>query len=420
MRCAIYTRKSADERAGAEFGSLANQRAFCSSYIASQGGQGWQELPQHYDDEGFSGGTLKRPSLDRLRADVQSGAVNTVVVYKIDRLSRSLRDFCNLVAEFEVVGVNFVSVTQSFDTGTAMGRLTLNVLLSFAQFERELTGERLTDWFAGARERGLWVSRRPFGYAKIPGTNQLVPHETEAAEVRWIFRRYIALRSAERVADELYVKGVRNTRGLPWTGNMVRHAISHPVYTGKMVHRREALPGTHQPIVSSRLWRAANAVLAEGRLAKRGRTNKPAPLLKGLLYDRTGAPITHTFLTSKGHQYRYYIAQQEMRHGYGADSDPYMRFRAKELEDAVIEVTARMTGNDLCLVHDRIERRERLRTYIERIDVGLDGMAITFRAGGVVLAEARGRLGPRTLRNRPRRGQPAEPPHDDPSGSSSP
>ncbi len=415
MRCAIYTRKSADERAGVEFGSLENQRTFCAAYIASQGGQGWQELPQHYDDEGFSGGTLKRPALERLRADIQSGSVNTVVVYKIDRLSRSLRDFCNLVAEFEAVGVNFVSVTQSFDTGTAMGRLTLNVLLSFAQFERELTSERLTDWFAGARERGLWVQQRPFGYAKIPGTNQLVPHETEAAEVRWIFRRYLVLRSGERVSDELYDRGVTNTRGLPWTGNMVRHTIAHPIYAGHMVHRRQAMPGIHEPLVSERLWRAANAILADARAAKRGgRTNKPAPLLKGLLYDRTGAPIPHTFLTSKGHQYRYYVAQQERRHGYGSDSNPYMRFRAQDLEDAVIEVAARMTGYDLAQVPSRIERRERLRTCVERIDVDLDGMTITFRAGGAVRAEARGRLGPRHRQPRPTRVRPQASGRNDP------
>ncbi|ABL68499.1 recombinase family protein [Paracoccus denitrificans] len=409
MRCAIYTRKSADERAGAEFGSLENQRSFCASYIASQGGQGWDELPNRYDDEGYSGGSLKRPSLDRLRADIQLRKLDTVVVYKIDRLSRSLRDFCNLVAEFEACGVTFVSVTQSFDTGTAMGRLTLNVLLSFAQFERELTGERLKDWFAGARERGLWVQQRPFGYAKPPGTNQLVPHETEAPVVRWIFRRYIALKSAERVADDLYARGITNTRGKPWTGNMVRHTITHPIYRGKMVHRRQAMPGSHEPIVSDSLWRRANAVLADARNHRMGgRGAKPLALLAGLLFDRTGSAITHTFLTSKGRLYRYYIAQQERRHGYGEDSDPYMRFRAADLEAAVLEVVQRMTGYDLGAVRAQYERIERLRTYIERIDVDLEGMTVVFRAGGSVRAEAAGRLGPRRHTRREKRGRPQQ------------
>lgn len=402
MRCAIYTRKSAEERAGNEFGSLDNQRAYCAAYIASQGGQGWAELPGRYDDGGFSGGSLQRPALDRLRADVAGGLVDIVVVYKIDRLSRSLRDFCNLVAEFEARGATFVSVTQSFDTGTAMGRLTLNVLLSFAQFERELTGERLRDWFAGARQRGLWTQQRPFGYAKEPGTNRLVPDAAEAAVVRWIFARYIKIKSAERVADELYARGISNTRGRPWTGNMVRHAIAHPVYRGQMVHRRQALPGSHEPIVSATAWRAANAVLADARNHRRGGSRaQPFAMLKGLLFDRTGAPITHTFMRAKGHLYRYYIAQQERRHGYGAGSDPYMRFRAAELERAVVDVVQRMTGQDLSALPSQIEARQRLRCHVSRIDIGPEQMTIHFRAGGTVIAEAAGRLGDRA-RRRPR------------------
>lgn len=190
MRCAIYTRKSVDEGLDAAFTTLDNQREYCSAYIASQGGSGWQELPQHYDDGGWSGGNLKRPALTQLRADITAGLVDIVVVYKIDRLSRSLRDFANLVAEFEACHVTFVAVTQAFDTGTAMGRLTLNVLLSFAQFERELTGERLRDWFAGARRRGLWMhGPAPLGYTRT-GDGGLTINEAEAEIVRLIFRRY--------------------------------------------------------------------------------------------------------------------------------------------------------------------------------------------------------------------------------------
>lgn len=409
MRCAIYTRKSADERGDTQFSTLENQRSYCSAYIASQGGNGWTESPERYDDGGWSGGDLKRPALTKLRSDVASGQVDTVVVYKIDRLSRSLRDFANLIAEFEGHRVTFVSVTQSFDTGTAMGRLTLNVLLSFAQFERELTGERLRDWFAGARERGLWTQQRPFGYAKAPGTNELVPEPTEAHVLRWIFRRYIAIRSAERVADELFGRGITNTRGRRWSGNMVRHTISHPIYLGKMVHRRQALPGIHEPLVSAKLWRRANAVLTEARTGKPGKDDKPPALLAGLLYDRTGQKIMHTWVRSKGHVYRYYIAQQERRNGYGEGSDPYMRFRADELEAGVIREVERMTGIRIAAAPSAMERREKIRRHVSRVDILPTTMTIAFTTGAQIIAEPNGRMGPRQLRHRPRRHPPGMP-----------
>lgn len=405
MRCAIYTRKSHDEGLDAAFTSLDNQRDYCAAYIASQGGQGWTDLPDRYDDGGFSGGSLKRPALTQLRADIAAGRVDVVVVYKIDRLSRSLRDFANLVAEFEARSVTFVSVTQAFDTGTAMGRLTLNVLFSFAQFERELTSERLRDWFAGARAKGLWTQQRPFGYVKDGSSNRLLTEPAEAKVLRWIFRRYIAVKSAERVADELYDKGIRNTRGRPWTGNMVRHAIAHPVYLGKMVHRRKAIPGTHEPIVSTSLWRRANAVLADARNHRMGGVgNKPLAVLAGLLYDRTGQRITHTFTWAKGKLYRYYIAQQERRAGYGDGSDPYMRFRASALEAAVMAAVERMTGIAIAACPGAPTRREKLRINVERIDVEPTEVTLHFRTGATMLVPIDGcHLGKKITLNRPQR-----------------
>lgn len=406
IRCAIYTRKSSDERLDAEYSSLDNQRAYCAAYIASQGGNGWVELVEQYDDGGWSGGNLKRPALARLRADIAAGKLDMVVVYKIDRLSRSLKDFVNLVEEFEAAGTAFVSVTQSFDTSTSMGRLMLNVLLSFAQFERELTGERLRDWFAGARARGLWTQQRPFGYRKRDG-NHLEPEPAEAETVRWIFRRYVALKSAERVADELYTRGVRNTRGRPWSGTMIRHMIAHPIYRGQLVHRREQVPGMHEPIVSDRLWQRANSVLDEARKHRmRGAGQKPIGILRGLLHDRNGDRLVHTFVTSRGKLYRYYIAQQEQRHGYGDGSDPYMRFRADELEASVIDVVARMTGTTFEPLVDQRSRMERIRRHVARIDLSPTEMRLTFTAGAVVSAEAGGRLGQRTRRARPTRQRP--------------
>lgn len=406
MKCAIYTRKSAEEREDAVFGSLENQRAYCAAYIASQGGQGWTELPTHYDDNGFSGGSLKRPALDRLRSDIAAGVIDTIVVYKIDRLSRSLTDFANLVSELESHGTTFVSVTQSFDTGTAMGRLTLNVLLSFAQFERDLTGERLRDWFAGARDRGLWTQQRPFGYTKPEGTHYLVPHPDEVATVRWIFRRYIAIKSAERVADELFRRGVVNTRGRPWTGNMIRHTIAHPIYLGKLVHRREAMPGMHEPIVSQTLWRRANTILSAKRTGKPGKNNKPPALLAGLIYDRLGQRLTHTWVRSKGHAYRYYIAQQERRHGYGESSNPYMRFQAGPLELSVIRAVERMTGMSIANIPSRSEQRERIRGHVSRIDLSPDTMSISFFAGAEIVTETDGRMSPRKQLRREKRSRP--------------
>ena len=242
MRCAIYTRKSVAEREDRVFTTLDNQRAFCSAYIASQAGQGWIEMPARYDDGGFSGGTLHRPALDRLREDARAGLIDMVVVYKIDRLSRSLKDFANLVDEFEKQNVNFTAVTQSFDTSNAMGKLTLNILLSFAQFERELTGERLTDWFAGARARGQWTRARPYGYAKING-NDLVPDPVEAAVVREIFRLYCRYQSCQSVANRLHELGLTNTAGRPWSASMVLHTIKHRVYLGEMTYRGSSMPG---------------------------------------------------------------------------------------------------------------------------------------------------------------------------------
>lgn len=394
-RCAIYTRKSSDERLDAEYSSIENQRTYCSAYVASQGGNGWAEVAERYDDGGYSGGTLNRPALRRLRADIAAGQIDMVVVYKIDRLSRSLRDFANLVAEFEAASVTFAAVTQSFDTSTSMGRLTLNVLLSFAQFERELTGERLRDWFAGARNRGLWVPARPYGYIKQEG-NHLVPDPEEAKVVRHIYRRYCVLGSCRLVATELFAAGILNKAGRPWSGPMVLHTIKHRVYRGEIVHRGQAQPGSHPPIVSEALWQRAHRVYLTSKWRRRAFVEPPVPaLLTGLLYDRLGERMHHTFMRARGKLYRYYIAGAEFRR-YGPDSDPYMRFAAEALEESVLDVVDRMAGiTRTAEARSRQEIAEMIRRHVARIDVSGHDMRITFRTGAVVTTQPAGRLGER-------------------------
>lgn len=393
VRCAIYTRKSVDERRNKDLSTLENQRNYCSAYIKSQAGQGWTELSENYDDGGFSGGDLKRPALARLREDIAAGHVDTVIVYKIDRLSRSIRDFVNLVAEFDKVGVSFVSITQAFDTSTSMGRLTLNVLLSFAQFERELTGERLRDWFAGARGRGLWTTDRPYGYAKANG-NFLVPHPDEAPIVKRIYQRYCRLGSCRLVADELFADGIFNKAGRPWSASMVLHTIKHRVYRGELVHKHKSLPGLHEPIISEQLWARTHSVYVKSKWRTRALVVQPVPaMLKGLVFDRTGHRMHHTFLHSKGRLYRYYVAGGEYRR-YGASAEAYMRFRASELEMAVVDIVDRLTGS-IWKDRSQAQNMEIVRRHVERIDIGLESMTVRFRMGAEITAEASGRLGKR-------------------------
>jgi len=391
VRCAIYTRKSSAEGLDAEFSSLHAQRSYCASYIGSQGGEGWTELPDRYDDGGFSGGSLRRPALTRLREHIEAGLVDVVVVYKIDRLSRSLRDFVNLVAEFEQRGVTFVAVTQSFNTATPMGRLTLNVLLSFAQFEREVTGERLRDWFAGARARGLWVPRRPYGYRK--DANRLVVEPAEAAIVRRVFARYIKLGSCRLVANELFGDGVLNMNGKPFGPAGIRHMITHRVYRGEIVHRRKGQPGPHEPIVSEATWQRARKVMARSTKWRRPLASKPPDImLVGLLFDRRGGRMHHTFTRSKGFLYRYYVAGAE-KYRYGPGSSPYARFRAAELEAAVLGLVDRIVGTPDPSWRNEHEAIWFVRRMIERIDIGDGDMAVTLRTGAVLRAECAGRLG---------------------------
>ena len=253
LRCAVYTRKSSEEGLEQEFNSLDAQREACEAYIASQKAEGWLLVPDRYDDGGISGGTLERPALKRLLADIEAGRVDVVVVYKIDRLSRSLMDFAKLVEVFDRNSVTFVSVTQSFNTTTSMGRLTLNILLSFAQFEREVIGERIRDKFAASRKKGMWMGGFvPLGYDVKD--RKLVVNEAEAATVRMIFERFVKIGSATTLVRALRAEGIRGKQGKLIDKGYLYKLLNNRVYIGEAVHKGTAYPGEHEAIIDRALW----------------------------------------------------------------------------------------------------------------------------------------------------------------------
>jgi DNA invertase Pin-like site-specific DNA recombinase len=282
LRCAVYTRKSSEEGLDMEFNSLDAQREACEAFIASQRAEGWVLVRDRYDDGGISGGTLERPALKRLVADIQEGLVDVVVVYKIDRLSRSLVDFTKLVEVFDANNVTFVSVTQSFNTTTSMGRLTLNILLSFAQFEREVIGERIRDKVAASRARGIWMGGFvPLGYDVRE--RKLVVNDAEAALVRRIFQGFVELESCTRLVQALRAEGAATKRGGPLTKSDVYRILSNRVYLGEAVHKGTAYPGEHDGIVTQEQWDAVHAVLQVSPRVRVNRTrNTPAPVIARL------------------------------------------------------------------------------------------------------------------------------------------
>jgi site-specific DNA recombinase len=261
LRCAVYTRKSSEEGLDQEFNSLDAQRESCEAYAASQKAEGWILVPDRYDDGGFSGGTLECPALQRLLRDIEGGRVDVVVVYKIDRLSRALMDFAKLVEVFDRHGVTFVSVTQAFNTTTSMGRLTLNILLSFAQFEREVIGERIREKFAASRARGMWMGGHPpLGYDVKD--RKLVVNEAEAATVRMIFERFLTVGSAIVLARDLRAEGVTTKRGKPIDKGDLYKLLNNRVYLGEAVHKGTAYPGEHKAIIDRVLWDRVHTILA--------------------------------------------------------------------------------------------------------------------------------------------------------------
>jgi site-specific DNA recombinase len=276
LRCAVYTRKSSEEGLEQEFNSLDAQREACEAYIASQKPEGWLLVPDRYDDGGISGATLDRPGLQRLLADIEASRVDVVVVYKIDRLSRALMDFAKLVEVFDRNTVTFVSVTQSFNTTTSMGRLTLNILLSFAQFEREVIGERIRDKFAASRKKGMWMGGFvPLGYDVKD--RKLVVNDAEAKTVRMIFERFVKLGSATALVRALRAEGVTGKQGKLVDKGYVYKLLNNRVYIGQAVHKGTAYPGEHSAIVNQALWDKVHGILTESPRRRGAHDAHPHP-----------------------------------------------------------------------------------------------------------------------------------------------
>ena len=358
--CAIYTRKSSEEGLEQEFNSLAAQREACEAYIRSQQHEGWILARTRYDDGRFSGGSIERPALQELLADIRAGRLDIVVVYKVDRLTRSLADFARLVEIFDAQGVSFVSVTQQFNTTSSMGRLTLNVLLSFAQFEREVTGERIRDKIAASKKKGMWMGGNvPLGYDASERT--LVINPAEAETVRRIFALYLELGCVRRVKDEadrlrLRTKSSTMANGTERGGKAFSRGhlytlLSNPIYTGHIAHKGELHPGQQAALIDDESWSIVRDQLAANTNNHRRRTKAAEPsLLAGLLVDTRGERLTPSHALKKGRRYRYYVSAALITDA-GTDRQGW-RLAAREIEEAVI----RMLSNALTSPASLVER----------------------------------------------------------------
>ena len=408
LRCAVYTRKSSEEGLEQEFNSLDAQREACEAYIASQRSEGWALVRDHYDDGGISGGTLDRPALQRLLSDIEDGLIDVVVVYKIDRLSHSLMDFSKLVEVFDRNNVTFVSVTQSFNTTTSMGRLTLNILLSFAQFEREVTAERIRDKVRASRMKGIFMGGTPpYGYK--PKDRKLVIEETEAKNVRWIFTRFLEIGSATELAREVAKRGIRTPRGNAMSKNFLYRMLNNRAYIGEAVHKGTGYAGEHERLIDQRTWEQVRSILQQSPRLRANNTRAETPaLLKGLLYGPDGAAFSPTHTRKGDRLYRYYVSQTVLKHGAG--SCPIARVPAAEIEAAVIDqIRAMLRAPEIVIATWRasqpeIERiveddvREALlvldplweelfpaeqarivQLLVERVNIGIDGLDVRLR-----------------------------------------
>ncbi len=415
IRCAIYTRKSSEEGLEQDFNSLDAQYEACVAYVTSQASEGWSLLPERYDDGGLSGGSMDRPALQRLLVDIASGTIDIVVVYKVDRLTRSLFDFAKLVESFDKSDVSFVSITQSFNTTTSMGRLTLNMLLSFAQFEREVTAERIRDKIAASKAKGMWMGGPlPLGYR--PNGRSLTIVEDHAAIIRDIYERYISIGNVRLLVKALADEGIsvpkrtsstgRAYGGGAFTRGQIYKILNNSIYVGRIPHRDQSYPGLHEPIIASDLWKAAQAKLSDStqrtRIRSSARHKSP---LAGKLFDRDGNPLIATHATKNNIRYSYYVSRN-LHHGGNAAKHPGQRIPANEIEGLVARELDAILANPLALIgelggelnasdasaivakasklNSRLrseqeqDRSSLLEEMIERIDIGREAITVRF------------------------------------------
>jgi len=386
IRCAIYTRKSSEEGLEQDYNSLHAQRDACAAYVMSQAGEGWTLLPDVYDDGGFSGGNIERPALRRLMEEVEAKRIDVVVVYKVDRLTRSLSDFSKIVDVLDRAGASFVSVTQAFNTTTSMGRLTLNVLLSFAQFEREVTGERIRDKIAASKKKGLWMGGRPvLGYDPDGRTLKINPAEAEV--VRWMFTRYLELRSVNQMLQELAARGAVSKRwmsksgeprgGLPIERGGAYHMLRNPIYVGDIAHKDKVYPGQHPSLVDRETFAAVQVLLDKTRTKRKPGQPRPghtgAPLA-GVIFDSAGHLMSPVSAPRKGGAtYRYYVSTA-IQKGKPKAAGVHGRIPAPTVEAAVLKAVGPL------LSADQAAGWSAIRDVIDRIEVGKDHVVVKFDA----------------------------------------
>jgi site-specific DNA recombinase len=418
-RCAIYTRKSSEEGLEQNFNSLHAQRQACEAFIKSQAGEGWRVVKTAFDDGGFSGATMDRPALKALLDHVKEKRIDVIVVYKVDRLTRSLADFAKIVEIFDAEGVSFVAVTQQFNTTTSMGRLTLNVLLSFAQFEREVTGERIRDKIAASRQKGMWMGGSvPLGYDL--SDHRLVANAVEAATVRLIFELYVELKTLRRVRDELdrrsivskqwVSKGSVRHGGFRFRRGALYHLLANPIYVGEIRHKKAIYPGQHEPIVERATWQQVQEMLnAKAAHPRGGSVSRTTGLLMGRLFDGNGEPLYSCWAKKGERRYRYFVSRKLVRRSKTPE-DGGWRLPAGRTEEAVTTAalqllsdrgalasalkTCGLSAAELKQAVEAIDTKvrsfrqvgtmEESETIIERVDLKRDGMQITLHLGAML------------------------------------
>jgi DNA invertase Pin-like site-specific DNA recombinase len=369
-RCAVYCRVSSDERLDQSFNSIDAQREAGHAFIKSQSHEGWIAVPDDYEDGGYSGGNMDRPALRRLMADIEAGKIDIVVVYKIDRLSRSLADFARMVDVFDRHRVSFSAVTQQINSATSMGRLMLNVLLSFAQFEREVTGERIRDKIAASKAKGIWMGGPvPLGYDVRD--RMLVVNETEAALVRRIFDDFVTMRSATLMVKAYAVEGLVTKGGRSFTKQTIYKMLHNRMYLGEIVHKGQSFPGQHQAIVTQAQWDAVHALIAmdatERRRDTSGRIREPV-LLRGLLFTPDGERLVPSYTVKKGKTYRYYTPLKHRR--FGAWASQHGPLPARPIEDLVVDqIIAALSAPQI--VQSVVDRIRQLRPEMSEPEVVL-------------------------------------------------